>query len=176
MVERSYACVKHRRRRFDSPSRSNLYDTMTNYKTFDYTYDAASLLSLYNTLKAEGKYQSTECFNTVYLTDVPHDIFPKMNIFGRLLDSNEYGLAEITADTGYHVNPGNNGLIIFPIEGVINFTFENDDSIDITQPTITNGKVSHTYSPKSDSAIFFAIKIPFDIDINIVYEQISVLS
>jgi archaellin len=58
----------------------------------------------------------------------------------------------------------------------INFTFENDDSIDITQPTITNGKVSHTYSPKSDSAIFFAIKIPFDIDINIVYEQISVLS
>jgi len=136
---------------------------MTNYKIFEYTYDKDSLLSLYNSLKDEGKSKVELCFNTADLTDVPHDILPNMDIYERTLAIGEYGLAELLSDTGYHVNPGNNGLIIFPVSGVINFTFEDGTSIDITQPTYTNGKVSHTYSPKDGSAVFFAIKIPSDV-------------
>jgi hypothetical protein len=136
---------------------------MTNYKIFEYDYDKDSLLSLYSSLKNEGKSKIELCFNAADLTNVPHESLPYMNVYERTLAIGEYGLAELLSDTGYHVNPGNNGLIIFPVSGVINFTFEDGTSIDITQPTYTNGKVSHTYSPKDGSAVFFAIKIPSDV-------------
>lgn len=136
---------------------------MTNYKIFEYDYDKDSLLSLYNSLKDEGKCSVNQCFNTADLTDVPHDRLPNMDIYERELSIGEYGLAELLSETGYHINPGNNGLIVFPVVGVITFTFEDGTSIDITQPTYTNGKVSHTYSSKDSPAVFFAIKIPSDV-------------
>ena len=136
---------------------------MTNYKTFDYAYSKDSLLFLYNKLKSDGKTQVDRCFEVADLTDVPHNMFPRMDIFDRTLDLKEYGLAELLSETGYHENPNNNGLIVFPVEGVIGFTFEDGTTVEITEPTITNGRIKHTYFPKTTPAVFFAIKIPLDV-------------
>jgi len=86
-----------------------------------------------------------------------------MNVFNRELSIREYGLAELVTETGMHVNPRNNGLIMFPVKGLMGFTFDDGTTVKITQPTITNGLVLHTYYPIESPAIFFAIKIPTNI-------------
>jgi hypothetical protein len=138
-----------------------------NYTTFQFDYDKDKLMSLFQTLST----QTQAMYNIADLTNVDKTNFPMMNIFNRDLSINEYGLAELTSETGMHENPKNNGLIMFPVNGLISFTFEDQTSVDITQPTILNGKVFHTYLPKETPAVFFAIKIPS----NISYEQCCLL-
>jgi len=129
-----------------------------NYKTFDYGYSKESLLALFNRCNK----QVMSCYNVADLTEVHQNMFPRMDIFDRTLDLKEYVLAELIGSTGYQINPGNNGLIIFPVTGLLTFEFEDGTSVDITGPTITNGKASHNIIPKDSPAVFFAIKIPED--------------
>lgn len=129
-----------------------------NYKTFDYPYSKENLLALYQRCNK----QDVSCYSLADLADVPQNMFPRMDIFERKLDIKEYVLGSLIGETGFQTNPGNNGLIIFPVDGVLEFTFEDGTVVEITEPTITNGKVSHNIKPKNDSAVFFAIKIPED--------------
>jgi len=94
--------------------------------------------------------------------DLPANRLPCIDIFGRELGNDEYGLAELVVETGLHTNPGNNGLIVFPVSGLIQFDFL-ECKIDITEPTIINGKTIHNYLPLVTPSIFFAIKIPMDV-------------
>jgi hypothetical protein len=135
---------------------------MNNYITFSSEYDKDGLLSLYNSLKSQNKCEIKLCFEVADLTDIDQSLFPMMHIFDRVLSIQEYGLAELLTETGMHENPGNNGLIMFPLSGLIGFTFEDGTTIEIAQPTATNGRVLHTYYPIVSPAIFFAIKIPMD--------------
>lgn len=139
-----------------------------NYKILEYDYDKDKLSSLYVTLA------NTEhlVFRISDLSNIDKTLLPMMNVFNRELYPQEYGLAELLNETGMHVSPRNNGLIIFPVTGLINFTFVTGETIDITQPTIINGTVLHNYYPKVKDSVFFAIKIPT----YITYEECCLLS
>ena len=129
-----------------------------NYKTFDYLYSKENLFALYQRCDK----QEVSCYILADLTNVPQNMFPRMDIFDRKLDSKEYVLGSLVSETDFQINPNNNGLIVFPVDGVLEFTFEDGTVVEITEPTVTNGKVRHKIKPKNGTAVFFAIKIPED--------------
>jgi len=126
------------------------------YKTFEFNYDRHKLLELFHA--------STKVRKLAYAMaeDLPANILPCINILGRELSKDEYGLAELLVETGLHTNPKNNGLIVFPVSGVIQFDFL-ECKIDVTEPVMINGRTVHNYLPLVSPSIFFAIKIPSDI-------------
>lgn len=102
--------------------------------------------------------------------NLPTENLPYLNIFNRTLSNDEYGLGELLIETGLHTNPRNNGLIVFPVSGLIRFDFI-DCKVDVNSPTIINGRSIHNYLPLDKPSIFFAIKIPLSIH----WEQVTQL-
>jgi hypothetical protein len=138
-----------------------MINTNEFYKFFDFDYNKRDLLEIFqNSLKVKKlTYSLAE--------NLPVDKLPFINVFDRSLSSDEYGLAELLTETGLHTNPKNNGLLVFPVNGLIQFDFLKC-KIDITTPTAINGRQLHNYKPLESSSIFFAIKIPY----NVSWEQV----
>jgi len=136
------------------------------YKKFNFEYNKKHLLNIFNCSILTPK--------QVYLhaTNIPTDMLPCINIFGRDLTINEYGLSKIVRDTGFHINPGNNGLILFPVNGIVRFRFV-DEVVDADSPIIINGRQNHSYEPTNNDTIFFAIKIPSSIKFEEVIKLVS---
>lgn len=130
-----------------------LQENIMYYKRFSFNYDKEVLFNIFKSSELTRK--------QVYLhaNNLPLDQLPCMNVFNRQLNDLEYSMAKIVGDTGFHVSPRNNGLILFPVNGVVRFTFL-EDTVDANTPIIINGKQQHTYGPTCDDTIFFAIKIP----------------
>jgi len=126
------------------------------YKRFSFNYDKEVLFNIFKSSELTSK--------QVYLhaNNLPLDQLPCMDVFNRQLHELEYGMAKIVSDTGFHISPRNNGLILFPVNGVVRFTFL-EDNIDADTPIIINGKQQHTYGPTCDNTVFFAIKIPSNV-------------
>lgn len=91
------------------------------------------------------------------------DMLPMNHVLKRDLTTSDFGLAAMIDSTKFHVNPKNNGLIIFPLTGILKFNFEDKVQIIIDTPTIVNGKIIHKYFPINGISMFYAIKIPSDI-------------
>ena len=123
------------------------------FKKFNVEYDKIKLLEIFSSSK---KQQELEFKSAVAYTTNP---MPCMDIFKRPLVANEHGLSELVSATRMHIKPNNNGLLLFPITGIITVKFEGE-TVDIDTPIAINGKTLQQFSPTVTPAIFFAIKIP----------------
>ena len=101
------------------------------------------------------------------------DILPMNHVLRRELTSDDVGLSLMIGSTDFHINPKNNGLIIFPLGGQLKFNFENREEIVIDTPTVVNGKINHKYFPVGSSSMFYAIKVPSDISWNEIYSIVD---
>jgi hypothetical protein len=126
------------------------------FKKFNIEYDKVKLLEIFTN---SSKRQELEFMSAV---DYTTDLMPCMDIFKRPLVDKEYGLSELVTATRMHIKPNNNGLILFPISGIITIKFE-DDEILVNTPIAINGKTPQKFLPTVAPAIFFAIKIPSSI-------------
>jgi hypothetical protein len=126
------------------------------YKEFSFDYNQSKLFNLFQTSS------KTQKLMYILADNLPVDVLPCMQIFNRPLLENEYGLSELVSKTGFHVSPRNNGLIVFPVHGRIEFNFIKCKVI-ATSPIAINGRQMHDYSPLDNPSIFFAIKIPTNI-------------
>ena len=125
-----------------------------SYKKFEFSYNKNFLLELFNSLEKEDANWYINCKN------IPVESLPLITMFNRNLTVNEYGLSKLVKNMKLHINPNNNGLIIFPICGLIEVFWEDSSCIFIDQPTIINGKVLYGFNIIESPALFFAIKIP----------------
>ena len=117
------------------------------------------------------------------------ELFNILNINPVLKDNAD--LVNIVGPIGHHTNPRNNGIIVFPIDGILELSFyryvpetiidgrptlkadryeqsfidkinnTHEYNVYIRQPTAINGTKVHNYRPIIKNALFFALKIPF---------------
>ena len=172
-------------------------ETKTLYKSFNFEYDTDELLKLFD--------DSTKAISNLWL-EVTDDVTSDWNVlpfFGKFdFIRNHKGnmaLASVlTSSTNPYVNPGNNGLIFFPLVGSLECSFysyqpplvdgrphlppRNElrnvvkptkcDVVIIDKPTAINGLIPHSYEL---SGLFkcFILKIPLNIDWNYLVDHID---
>lgn len=169
------------------------------HKEFDFEYDASWFFNVFNTNptdKSFPPYAKTqyELHTDPYLTQ-----FYKVFDFVQP-DRHGIELCEILKPLGPYISPRNNGLLIFPISGLLEFKFYSyipkvvtngrpvlnsysvskaiveptlTDIIRITKPTAINGLVAHMYQPVEPSTVILALKIPMHISWDTVINKIS---
>jgi hypothetical protein len=139
------------------------------YKKFEYFYQKEKLEDLLKKLIEEKKIitQLPWIYGDPAIVLENRDILPMNHIFGENLSINDFGLAALMDSTEFHVNSKNNGLIVFPLSGKLEFNFRpsiQDTSQKIKtvidSPTLVNGKIDHRYFPTTGVSMFYAIKIP----------------
>ena len=91
-------------------------------------------------------------------------------LFGRELKPVEYCLIELVNQSGFHTNPRNNGIIVFPLTGVASFDFNETVAL-ADQPIAINGRQLHNYSPLEENTTWFVLKIPP----NVLWKDITAL-
>lgn len=157
--------------------------------TFDFKWETDRLLSFYKEQKALGMTQIEKGkFEVVDVVTLQQHLptLPLFDVMQLPQIRNNCMLGEITERIGLHCNPGNNGLVILPLEGSIdlNFysmeppikngltsflpgdtTYEVEKTLNyivrgIDTPFAFNGRWIHDYWPAGHSAIFYALKIP----------------
>ena len=157
--------------------------------TFDFKWDTNQLLSFYKEQKAlgltrieKGKFEVAD----VVALHQQSTVLPLFGVMQMPHITNNCMLGEITERIGLHCNPGNNGLVILPLEGSIDLNFysmeppirngltsflpgDTTDEVEktlnyavrgIDTPFAFNGRWIHDYWPSNGSAIFYALKIP----------------
>ena len=126
------------------------------YKKFTKDYNNDNLLSLYNSLPSidKGYYKETNLDSTVIdLVEYGE------HLFGRKLETTEYCLIKLVSQSGFHVNPRNNGILVFPVIGVASFDFK-ETAVLADEPLAVNGRQLHNYSPDQSTTVWFVLKIP----------------
>lgn len=154
---------------------------------FNYDWDVSFLLDVYEKQKAEGMTVLEKSkFRVADLSQVDKTKWPLFELMEMQRITNNCMLGEITERIGLHCNPKNNGLVILPLRGTIDFNFyswnppledgltsfmpyDTNESVEktltyavrgVSTPFAFNGRLIHDYWPTSNSAIFFALKIP----------------
>jgi hypothetical protein len=145
------------------------------------------LLDLFDKeLKKGTLIKEKRIYNSVDPTLVMHTYPEPLVDLNYDLNENDVMLSSIEGSTGLHCNPGNNGLLIVPLSGALNFKFysysppvvegltsfmyqdttpEVEETLvetltNVNVPIAFNGRMIHEYSPSSQPAIFYARKIP----------------
>lgn len=130
------------------------------YKKFVKDYDKDTLVSLYNSLPKNNKGYYQEFVLDSTIIDL---ISYGETLFGRELNTNEYCLIELTKQSGFHTNPRNNGIIVFPVLGVASFDFK--ETVVLAEgPIAINGRQIHNYSPATTPTSWFVLKIPSNME------------
>ena len=131
------------------------------YVEFDLNYNKLSLLELYfsHEKKESGPYSHVDPAEIINEKPIV-EILDKFNFLVEEFSVRDFGLSKLNKNTGLHINPRNNGIIVFPLFGSMAFDFNGNTAITIKKPTVVNGKQMHRYYPVSPPAIFFGIKIP----------------
>lgn len=140
----------------------------TYFKKFQYFYQKEKLEALLKKVIEEKKViiKLPWVYAEADIVLKNQDILPMSHILKKNLTDKDFGLALMIGSTDFHINPKNNGLIIFPVSGTLKFNFKDKVEITIDTPTIVNGKITHKYFPVNGGAMFYAIKIPSDITWN----------
>lgn len=157
-----------------------------HYFYFDFPYNVDPLRQFFKQQRDAGLTQPEKVRYEVAdlsLFDQQLPLFDEMQMDCIL---NDCMLGVITQSVGLHCNPGNNGLVILPIDGGIDFDFyEYEPPIEngltsfmpwhttqrvtdtlkyslrnVMTPIAFNGRLIHDYRPTGDSALFYAVKIP----------------
>lgn len=169
---------------------------MNFFKNFIYEYDKKIILDFFEDQEREGYIQRQGPFVYANNKKELRKIIDNLSITIEGSKDWDFGLAKIIKPTGYHINPNNNGLLIFPIEKNLMIDFyryqmiETDISLmgekmpnnlkekiketfihleEIDNCFAFDGKVIHNLYPKNDYAIFFAFKIPSEIPWKKIY-------
>lgn len=129
------------------------------YKQFNFTYDAAALKSI--DLKNEetprlvkGPYMQLDF--AILKEPAVASIMEKFGFIGDYLSHN-IGLTRITSSTIPYVSPGNNGLIILPVENPVTVKFYSYrppikngrpylDPVEVTRNAALSAEVTATYT------------------------------
>jgi hypothetical protein len=161
------------------------------YKEFDFDYDPNLFIEIF---KSNGKENSMSPFlKTLYPINEDDSIKPFYENFNFVpTDRRSLELMEILVPVGPYISPRNNGLIFFPVSGVLEFnfysytsnTFVNGrpilpprsannnykniehtlvETIQVTGPVAINGLVTHKYTPLEFPTLVFVLKIPMHI-------------
>jgi hypothetical protein len=172
-------------------------ETKTLYKKFDFDYDANELLKLFD--------DSAKVISNLWL-QVTDDITSDWNVlpFFSKFDfirshTGNMALASVLASTTHpYVNPGNNGLIFFPLTGSLECSFYSyqpplvdgrphlpprnslgdiirplkSNVVIIDKPTAINGLIPHSYELNGPFKCF-VLKIPLNINWNLLVEHID---
>lgn len=172
-------------------------ETKTLYKSFNFDYNTDELLKLFD--------DSTKAISNLWL-EVTDDVTSDWNVlpfFGKFdcirNHKGNMALASVLASTtNPYVNPGNNGLIFFPLVGSLECSFysyqpplvdgrphlppRNElknvikptkcNVVTIDKPTAINGLIPHSYEL---SGLFkcFILKIPLNINWNYLVDHID---
>lgn len=165
------------------------------YSFFQCDIDKQKLLDLFN----REKLQSTLISEKGIYHSVDPDVIiesgaPSLISIDYQLNRQDVMLSVLSTQTRLHCNPGNNGLLIVPLAGALNFDFysyqprivegrtqfspsEESPEVfntlvhsvrDCEMPIAFNGRLVHNYWPTT-SAVFYARKIPLRFE----WEQIQ---
>lgn len=161
------------------------------HRSFNLNYNKDLFKNIWEENKHDVKVQGTLNKVKKDLTEIPEvvEMFKILNINPVLKDNAD--LVNIVGPIGHHTNPRNNGIIVFPIEGILELSFysytpetiidgrptlladryeqsfinkinsTHEYNLYIRQPTAINGTKVHNYRPIGKSMLFFALKIPF---------------
>ena len=157
------------------------------YKVINCQYDKEPLINLFNkSKKAMNKIMWEAADFDENDPSVLH-LFEKFNFISFF--PNNITIGAITKNINPYINPANNGLIIFPLKNVLEVSFysypgelvngrptlipewrdqtrlneikaTHTETIKITQPTIINGLVAHSYQVANTNVLLCALKIP----------------
>ena len=165
------------------------------YKEFNFDYDPSVFLKIFN---ENAKDESASPFAKT-LFPIHQD--PYLELFYQQFnfiptDRRSLEIMEVKKRVGPYVSPGNNGTIIFPLSGALEYNFysyvpttvENGrpilkpgtadlrtveptltETIKVTRPIAINGLKTHMYRPVESPTIIFVLKIP----LNVSWEQVS---
>jgi hypothetical protein len=174
-------------------------ETKTLYKHFEFDYEVDELLKLFD--------DSKKVISNLWL-QVTDDITTDWNVlpfFGKFdfIRSHPGNMAlasVLSSTTNPYVNPGNNGLIFFPLKGSLECSFYSyqpplvdgrphlpprnslrevikplkSNVITIDKPTAINGLIPHSYELTGQFK-FFVLKIPLDVEWNVLVDHIDKL-
>ena len=174
---------------------------MLPYKPFNFTYDKQPLLNLYNE-SDKFNYPERIRANLPINTSEFKPFLDKFQFVPHYDDCVE--ISELTQGTNPHINPGNNGLLIFPISGTVSLKvysyvpqkrYEkgrpfidiknlpesalNDikasmtETINITEPIVVNGLMTHSLEPIDTPAVILVLKMPVSVQWNDVIDSIE---
>jgi hypothetical protein len=156
------------------------------HKHFSFNYNPDVFLNLFENNEVDSSNQGF--IKTLYKLNESSDLLAFYKRFEFItLDRNSVELLEVVQTVNPHVNPRNNGLLVFPIKGVLEFSFydytdieENlypgvispnsmlNNKIESTlsykisadSPVAINGRITHSYKPLTDTALILVLKIP----------------
>ena len=166
------------------------------YKVINCQYDKESLISLFN--------KSNKAMNKIMweATDFDQSDPTVLNLYEKFnfvpYTPKNMTIGVITKNVNPYINPSNNGLIIFPLQNVLEVSFYSHpgvlvdgrptlvpewrnqsqldeiksthvETIQITQPTIINGLVAHSYQIANDNVLICVLKIPMSVSWEEVY-------
>lgn len=172
-------------------------ETKTLYKSFNFDYNTDELLKLFD--------DSTKVISNLWL-EVTDDVTSDWNVlpffskfdFIRSHTGNMALASVLSSSTNPYVNPGNNGLIFFPLAGSLECSFYSYqpplvdgrphlpprnslkkvieptkcDVVTIDKPTAINGLIPHSYELSGPFKCFI-LKIPLNINWNLLVEHID---
>lgn len=162
------------------------------YKFVDCHYDRESLIELFsvaNKSRIKSLYQVTDDLIGKDCVDSVFEQFPNIAHARHNVE-----LGRLSTYVKPYISPGNNGLVIIPLEGSLTMNFYsypgtretlhpsrrmrlselNDikstllETVIVDRPIIFNGLVPHDYQPTDDSILMLILKIPLDTDWRIV--------
>ncbi len=162
------------------------------YKFVDCHYDRESLIELFsvaNKSRIKSLYQVTDDLMGKDCVDSVFAQFPNIAHAHHNVE-----LGRLSTYVKPYISPGNNGLVIIPLEGSLTMNFYsysgtretlhpsrrmrlselNDikstllETVIVDRPIIFNGLVPHDYQPTDDSILMLILKIPLDTDWRIV--------
>lgn len=161
------------------------------HRSFNLKYSKELFKTLWEENKHDVKVQGPLNKVKQDLTEIPSivEMFKLLGISPILKDNAD--LVNIVGPIGHHTNPRNNGIIVFPIEGILELSFysyipttvingrptlqadryeqsfinkieeTHEYTMYLRQPTAINGTKVHNYRPIGKNMLFFALKIPF---------------
>lgn len=156
------------------------------YKEFDFEYDSRFFLEIFEkNLKDEAVRAFSKTQYDIHQESYIDKFYQKFKFIPR--DRRSIEILEVRERVGPYISPGNNGTILFPLRGELEYNFysyvpetiENNrpilkpgtankdvvyptllETIKINKPTAINGLVTHMYRPLISPAIIFVLKIP----------------
>lgn len=170
----------------------------TYYRLFNCPVDRQYLLELFDSEQQAGRLKREksvyESVDPLLLMEGQHHPLVDLDYD---LNFNDVMLSLIDKPTGLHCNPKNNGLLMVPLRGKLNFDFysyeprivngrteffpnEETPNVlstlvhtlrDVECPIAVNGRMVHSYWG-TDSTVFYARKIPAVFSWNYVLERI----
>jgi hypothetical protein len=157
------------------------------YRILKCQYDRDSLIELFNT---SDKYE-IKSLNRVTASIIEHPAVDRLFKLFDFIDYNTHNveLGEVRTYVPPYISPGNNGLIIFPLQGILKLNFYSYPatrktlspfrwktvnelesiektlicSVNVDQPLVFNGLIPHSYGPVDKSALLLFLKIPLTI-------------